>query len=315
MDVSQTSEHTAQDSLDVSMDTFNNMIQLLSILGNEDAFSIFLYARNGFSSSKLAIIDLELSQKRFYTRLKDLIEIGLIEKEKGIYQHTSLGNIFFKTGLSLTDILEKKEKVGLFDPFKNTDSFSLEDYYNIKTMVSNGSTRINRILDLVFLSKDSNRIQVLPTQEKQVEKMITEINSAKIGVKYASKNLDLKIIDALIGSTNRGVKIRIISENFDFEDKLSKLQLILSPKLIMSLMEYFSSAEIGEQMRECEIPFSFCVLDENKCFFELSSLKESAFSISFFIIDEGIGSRFSLFHDEMWESSMKASIPNIFNND
>ena len=121
----------------------------------------------------------------------------------------------------------------------------------------------------------------------------------------------MKIIDSLIESMNRGVKVKVISEKYDFEDKINKLQMMLSPKLIMSMLEYFSSAEFEDQMRECEITFSFCIIDGNKCFFELPSLRESTLSITFFIIDNEIGNKFSLYHIALWEVSEKMSIPNL----
>jgi hypothetical protein len=128
---------------------------------------------------------------------------------------------------------------------------------------------------------------------------------------FASKNIDMKIIDSLIKSMNRGVKVKVISEKYDFEDKINKLQMVLSPKLIMSTLEYFSSAAFEDQMRKCEIPFSFCIIDGNKYFFELPSLRESKLSITFFIIDNEIGNKFSLYHNALWEVSEKMSIPNF----
>ena len=77
------------------------------------------------------------------------------------------------------------------------------------------------------------------------------------------------------------------------------------------MLEYFSSAELEDQMREYKIPFNFCIIDGNKCFFELPSLRESTLSITFFIIDNEIGNKFSLYHNALWEVSEKMSIPNL----
>ena len=83
MDVSQASEQGTEYSLDVSMDTFTNMVKILNALGNDDALSIFMYTVDGIKSSKQAILELGLTQKRFYSRLKDLIDVGFIEKDGG----------------------------------------------------------------------------------------------------------------------------------------------------------------------------------------------------------------------------------------
>jgi len=77
------------------------------------------------------------------------------------------------------------------------------------------------------------------------------------------------------------------------------------------MLEYFSSAELEDQMREYKIPYNFCIIDGNKCFFELPNMRESTFSLAFFIIDKEIGSKFSLYHDAIWEVSEKISIPKL----
>jgi len=84
-------------------------------------------------------------------------------------------------------------------------------------------------LDLVFLPNKSDQIQMLPTYEKHMDKLVAEVNKSKRSIMFTSKNIDMKIIDSLIESMNRGVKVEVISEKYDFEDKINKLQMMLSP--------------------------------------------------------------------------------------
>lgn len=312
MDVSQTSEHIAQDSLDVSMDTFSNMVQILNALGNDDSLAIFMYTANGIKSSKQAIFDLGLTQKRFYSRLKDLIDVGFIEKDSGTYRHTSLGTIFYKMGLSLMSILENKERITLLDQLKQTMSLSSSDLDTIKSMVSQGSSDISGVLDLVFFSNKKEKIEMLPTYDKLVEKLVTEMSGVKRTILLASRYVDNRVIDSLLKVANKGVEFKVIMAKHDLEDKMNKLQMILSPKLVMSMIEYFSSPDIDDRMRDGEIPFSFCIIDDTHCFFELPSLGESSFSIAFFLSDKDIGTRFSAYYDALWEMSEKKSMPKLF---
>jgi len=312
MDVSQTSEHMAQDSLDVSMDTFSNMVKILNALGNDDSLAIFMYTVNGIKSSKQAIFDLGLTQKRFYSRLKDLIDIGFIEKDSGTYRHTSMGTIFFKMGLSLMSIIENKERITLLDQVKQTMSLSSSDLDTIKSMVAQGSSDISGVLDLVFFSSKKEKIEMLPTYDKLVDKLITEISGAKRTILLASRYVDNRVIDSLLKVANKKVEFKVIMAKFDLEDKINKLQMILSPKLVMSMIEYFSSPDIDDRMRDGEIPFSFCIIDDTNCFFELPSMGESSFSIAFFLSDKDIGERFSAYYDALWDMSEKKSMPKLF---
>ena len=92
-----------------------------------------------------------------------------------------------------------------------------------------GSINLNGILDLVFFPNKSDQIQMLQTYEKHMDKLVAEVNKSKRSIMFTSKNIDMKIIDSLIESMNRGVKVKVISEKYDFEDKINKLQMMLSP--------------------------------------------------------------------------------------
>ena len=294
------------------MDTFTNMVKILNALGNDDALSIFMYTVDGIKSSKQAILELGLTQKRFYSRLKDLIDVGFIEKDGGVYQHTSLGTIFYRMGLSLMGIIENKERIVLLDQLKQTMSLSSSDIHTIKSMVSQGSTDISGVLDLVFFSNKKNKIEMHPTYDKLVEKLVTEISTSKKTVLLASRYIDNRVIDSLLKATSKEVEFKVLMAKYDLEDKMNKLQMILSPKLVMSMIEYFSAPGFEDRMRDADIPFSFCILDEDRCFFELPSLGESKFSIAFFMTDAEIGSRFTSYYETLWEISEKKSMPKLF---
>ena len=100
----------------------NELVVILDALGHEDSFAIFMYIEKGIKSSKLAIEELDLTQKRFYSRLKDLIEVGLVEKVEGEYRHTIFGGIFFKIGYSLLEMIENKEQIELLEKIRASSS-------------------------------------------------------------------------------------------------------------------------------------------------------------------------------------------------
>ena len=85
------------------------MEKILSSLANEDSLKIFYAADEGITSSTKTIKGLGLTQKRYYTRLNQLIKAGLIEKNENTYQHTMLGKICHKMGLTFIDALKNRD--------------------------------------------------------------------------------------------------------------------------------------------------------------------------------------------------------------
>jgi len=64
---------------------------IFRVLSNPDAIKILYCAGDGIEHSTYTIEELGLSQKRYYTRLKALIDSGLIKKKEGFYRQTALG--------------------------------------------------------------------------------------------------------------------------------------------------------------------------------------------------------------------------------
>ncbi|MEM2936221.1 MAG: hypothetical protein QW231_03495, partial [Candidatus Bathyarchaeia archaeon] len=60
--------------------SFAEMERVISALANQDAIKIFYAAGEGIRSSTEAIKKLGLTQKRYYTHLRNLTEAGLIQK-------------------------------------------------------------------------------------------------------------------------------------------------------------------------------------------------------------------------------------------
>ena len=69
------------------------LVPILRSLSKPDAIELFALAGRGISSSKDAREELGLSQKVYYSRLRGLIDAGLVEGRNGSYKQTHLGRI------------------------------------------------------------------------------------------------------------------------------------------------------------------------------------------------------------------------------
>lgn len=291
---------------------FNEMVRILDALGHEDALAIFMYTERGINSSKLAIEELGLTQKRFYSRLKELIEVGLIEKSEGEYRYTTFGNIFFKIGFSLLEMLENREQIELLEKIRVSSSLPNSEVDKIHSVVSKSFRDMSGLFDMVFLSGKQRKVEVLPSYERLVERIIEEIKASKEEILLATRYIDNKVIDSMFKAQTRSVKNKVIMAKENLEDKVNKLQLMLSPGIVMSLLEYLNDPDLDDLARDGNVPFSFCIMDGRHCFFELPSMGNHDFSIAFFVDDEEIGERFTKMFYSLWESAEAKSVPKFF---
>jgi predicted transcriptional regulator len=309
MGIASETENIPDHLVGMSSAAIGSMVKILDALGNEDAFSIFIYVEKGMFSSKVAIQELGLTQKRFYSRLKELIDVGLIEKNEGEYTYTTLGRVFSKVGYSLLEVLENKDQFELLERLRDNANLSSSEVNKITSVVSKGSTDVSGLFNLIFLSEKQKKVEVLSSYEKLVEKLVEEINASKDYIHLASRYIDNKVVDSIFQAMKRGVKSKGIIANENLENKFNKLELILSPSLILSMLQYFSDPEIGDSMRDGHVPFSFCIIDGQRCFFELPSVGNRDFAIAFFVEDNEIGARFTKIFNSVWEMSEAKAIP------
>ena len=291
---------------------FNEMVRILDALGHEDALAIFMYAERGINSSKLAIEELGLTQKRFYSRLKELIEVGLVEKSEGEYRYTTFGNIFYKIGFSLLEMLENREQIELLEKIRVSSSLPNSEVDKIHSVVSKSFRDMSGLFDMVFLSGKQRKVEVLSSYERLVERIVEEIKVSKEEILLATRYIDNKVIDSMFKAQTRSIKSKVIMAKENLEDKVNKLQLMLSPGIVMSLLEYLNDPDLDDLARDGNVPFSFCIMDGRHCFFELPSMGNHDFSIAFFVDDEEIGERFTKMFNTLWESAEAKSVPKFF---
>jgi predicted transcriptional regulator len=312
MDIAMETEYVPDHLGSTSVAAFGSMVEILDALGNRDALSIFIYVDKGMTSSKVAIHELGLTQKRFYSRLKELIDVGLVEKDEGEYNYTTLGRVFSKIGYTLLDVLENKEQFELLEKLRDSSGLTSSDVNKITSVVSKGSADISGIFNMIFLSEKQEIVEAITSYGVAVDKLVEEITGSEKSIFLASRYIDSKVIDAQLKASKRGVNARVLMAKEHLQDKVNKLQLLLSPGLMLSIMEFFNDPELDEFMRDGNIPFSFCIVDGERCFFELPSFGGNDFTIAFFVIDKVIGEKFTDMFSGLWETAEKKEVPRVF---
>jgi len=296
--------------LEVSMPIFDEMLKVLNAISNPDGLAIFLYAKNGLLSASKVIRDLGLTQKRFYSRLRELVDVGLIEKSGGVYKYTLLGEAVSKLGITLGQILENKERLRLIDEINKNKTLSTFEIDQIKEVIIQQSSTLQSALNLILDSKSLKKIEVFSNYEVGINILIDNINSSKERVFLASKYFDTRVIESTLKAYKRGVDFRVIMASENLTKKIEMLKLLLSPKLIMDLIE-FANNGANKSVREYNINYSYCIIDNNACFFEFPPF-EDKFTIGFFVVDAKINLQFSELFLYQWESAEAKEMPSFF---
>lgn len=290
MTIAAESEEIPYYPLDVDMTAFAELVKILSALGNEDALAIFLYTSNGISSSKEAIQTLGLTQKRFYSRLKDLIDNKLVEKVEGEYRHTALGRILCDLGLSLEELLVNKEKLEIINQLNraNISEKEREDLMNLFSINSIDTT---------------SDIKIISSFEELVSKTVDMIQKAKRSVLLATQYVDHRVIDTSFHAVERGVKIKGIISQADNFTQVMKIvfSLMTNPKQATFLTKFLKSDDF--QTRFTKIPYTFLTVDSKDSIIEIKNPVTDQYEFALIINNEVYSRKMENIFNSLWDTA------------
>jgi hypothetical protein len=88
------------------------LLAIHSALSNPDCLLLFDLASRGLRAGSSAIQSHNFSKKRFYVRLKELVDLGLVRKEYGVYKLTALGQKVYQSQVKdMRDLLERQQRL------------------------------------------------------------------------------------------------------------------------------------------------------------------------------------------------------------
>ncbi len=287
-----------------SEETLEQCVEIFSTFSNMDSLRIFMYAEKGISSSTKAIKDLGLTPKRFYSRLKGLVDAGILEKTGGSYGYTPVGEVLSRLGESIIGLVRNRERIELLLNLSRAEVLSSDERVKIKNLLVENS-EVGEFLGPMMVGVTQPNIKKITEYDTLVKRLVEETDLSKKTMLLASKYFDSNVVDAILKANSRGVKVKVLMSKETMSKKMNKLRMMLSPRLIMSLLDLTDASQsISDTYREADIRFSFCIIDGYRCFFEFPSLMDE-FSIAFHLDDAEISRKFTGFFERIWESSEK----------
>jgi len=278
-------------------------LKVVEALSNEDAVNLFFYADKAISSSVRAIRALKLSQKRYYTRLKLLLEAGLLEKTERGYEHTFLGGLVHKLGLSLLKIIENREQLEVLNSIRESSNISPDTTCKIARALS---------VQMPFAVADDMRsilspVKMIDSYDTLVEEIRKCIDLSESSIHFASKYPDIQVIEAAMSATDRGVHLSILVEEFDLSESIQAIRVLLSPKKMKRFVDLTNKLK-NIVKKGPTLPYSFMIIDNKTTFVEVPHPEKNEFKLAFVFEDERVGENFASIFEGMWDRSPEFSV-------
>ena len=241
----------AQDDLEKQATT------IYSALSDRESLRLFELAAKGFAASVNAYGNLRLSKKRYYTRLRELLELGLIQKQGGMYRHTALGTVIYENEVQgLKRILWSRGSIEILQTLKNqsggqdsraiVDQISHELLKDVETRLGLSGLRPVRL----FRSWDS-----------LIEEVSLFFDRLRSDLYLATRYVDFRTAESALRSASRGCKIHIIHSNRGgLSPRLQILgNLMANPKVVPIFWNLVRHPNLT--IVQAEVPYSFIVAD------------------------------------------------------
>lgn len=117
-------------------EVIRNACKLFAVLSKQDALLLFIRMKDGFYSNKNSPSLNNLTRKQYYTRLRNLADVGLIKKDGDSYTHTTFGSLIYENYLAIMLHGVKNFKhIRMIDALKKSQILSKDDVANLMDVV------------------------------------------------------------------------------------------------------------------------------------------------------------------------------------
>jgi predicted transcriptional regulator len=278
---------------------------ILSILSKTDALTIFSVAKNGLESELDTPQKIGLTKKQYYTRLKQLVELGLLNKNESKYLHTALGNIIYEKHIvGLLNNMKISKELEMIDLLKRTSKFKPEE-------ISNFVSKLNPELSVhENLGVGRNHFELTSTYDSMLGKVLELVDFAETEILLLSRFQDERIINAILKKSAMGIHTQVISDinlvadYFVSEKDKMKINDKNKNERINVVANPFYPSNI--ERRYLKVPYCMLVIDGKHVGVEIiDNCEPEKFKMALFGIDEKFSTQLKDEFDKMWA---KASV-------
>ena len=262
---------------------------ILRVLSRPDALKILHRAGQGIRNSTYAMEELNLTPKKYYYRLNELVDTDLIKKVDGVYRPTALGKIMHDRYLpAMGKTVDAREELELLAGLEGTE---LDDVIR---------KRIEEELGIPVF-EDSTKVKLLGDYEALAVEVIDLYDSAEESVLIASNYIDVRVMEACFRSADRGITNRVIMGKNRQTSNMHNLRMMLSLTFTKAIINFASNTvNLKDTVRYVDLPYTFCIVDGHRNLIEFSDTINDSFIAALSVDDRNVGERLTKFIDALW---------------
>jgi hypothetical protein len=241
-----------------ALDLQKQIMNIHSALSNSDSLRIFNLAATGIDASTSVLQKHQFTKKRYYGRLKELVDLGLIYKNSGEYKHTAVGSAIFQSQV------KNLEQILLGTGATSDNGHPISDIFEAREQPLSNEALVESHRN------DARNISFFSSWNELSSEVALKIETAKEEIFAATRYVDFRTAEAAISAAKRGCYVNIIhSSRSGFSPKLQVMgNLMAHPKALSIFKEMTSSPNITVA-EVPQLPYSFMVIDATRIGIEI----------------------------------------------
>ena len=277
----------------------SQLTEVLSVLSKNDALTIFLMANEGIKSELDTPTKIGLTKKQYYTRLKQLVDLGLITKNNESYIQTAFGRVVYqKHIIGLTNNIKNSKYLQMVDVLKADPKFNDKD---IMEFMSKVEPQVSSDLES---SKKS--FTVTSSYEDMVRKILEMVEFAQNEILLVTRFQNELIINSILKKASSGVNVKVLADTNLVENYFEKEMPVKSDKNKKERENVVSNPYYPSRIdrRYVQVPFCVIIVDNKQVGLEIIDLSESKkFKMAIFGEDSNLLSSMIPLFDGLWQKS------------
>ncbi len=240
---------------------YEKISSIFHALKDSATLRLFNESSQGFRSGKETIKKIQLTPRKYYSCLKELTDLELIESYGKSYSLSPVGKILHR--IVFDDIL----------PFVSPEV---------------------KLPDALSILRLRNELSTIDNYGDTARLIINSVDQAKTGINLATRFVDLAIMQSVLSAANRGVRLKILTDPSIDSTNLFKL-LAASMKSTRSRID--QPALDPKDLRTREIRVPFIIVDDRTAVFEFPSRE---FRMAFLTTESRPVRMLSEYFQELW---------------
>ncbi|MDE1876586.1 MAG: hypothetical protein KGH86_07155 [Thaumarchaeota archaeon] len=277
------------------------LTEVLSVLSKNDALTIFLMANEGIKSELDTPVKIGLTKKQYYTRLKQLVDLGLVTKQNESYMQTAFGKIVYqKHIIGLTNQIKNSKYLQMVDVLKADSKFNDSDIMEFMAKVQ---PQISS-----DLQESTTKISMVTwSMEDMVTKVLEIMEFAEKEIILISRFTNDIIINTMIKKANQGVTVKVLADVnlvrgfFEKAGPMKSNDKNLKERIDVVSNPYYPTPM---QRKYVEVPFCVLIVDNKHVGLEIvDGYSPNKFKMAVFATDDHLVNQFHKLFDTLWSKA------------